>query len=244
MRRQICEIVIELPLRAVTMEKNPQTNKLAGGIKYLVRITGETGATSKTLQGELPLSVSDDQLESLRSNEFTDTEEVDLAPGRYTVGVAILDRKSGKTSARRSSIVMPEPSEALSMSSVALIRSWKPKEPEASEDDPFVFEGKTVTPTLAPIVRKLASTSLPFYMAVYPNPKNAAKPELVVEFDRDGEAPRRISNPATGVQVAPGRIQYVANFPIEQFKPGNYAVRFTVRQGNETVQESIGLNLE
>ena len=244
MRRQICEIIIDLPLRAVTMEKNPETNKLEGGIKYLVRITDETGATSKTLQGELPLSASDDQLEALRQNEFTDTEEVDLPPGRYTVGVAILDSKSGKTSARKSVIAMPEPSEALSMSSVSLIRSWKPKEPEASEDDPFVFEGKTMTPTLAPIIRRSDSTSLPFYMIVYPKPKNAAKPELVVEFDRDGGAPRRINNPATAVQVAPGRIQYLANFPIEQFEPGTYTVRFIVRQGNETVQESVGLNLE
>jgi hypothetical protein len=41
-----------------------------------------------------------------------------------------------------------------------------------------------------------------------------------------------------------GRIQYVANAPIDQFAPGNYAVRFLVRHGAEAAEENFALNLE
>jgi hypothetical protein len=41
-----------------------------------------------------------------------------------------------------------------------------------------------------------------------------------------------------------GRIQYVANAPIDQFDPGNYAVRFIVRQGAEVAEEDLSIKLE
>jgi hypothetical protein len=41
-----------------------------------------------------------------------------------------------------------------------------------------------------------------------------------------------------------GRIQYLANAPIDQFAPGYYAVRFLVRQGIEVAEEHFSINLE
>jgi hypothetical protein len=242
-REQICEVVLDLPLRVVTMEKSSANDMFEGGLKYLIRIKNGAGEVVKTMHGELPLSLRPDQLDSVKRSEFTNTEEIDLPPGRYSVDVAMLDRKSGKTSVRKSVIVLPEKQEKLSMSSVALIRSWKPKEAEAPADDPFVFEGKTMTPTLTPVVHKADSTSLPFYLVVYPNLKKEAKPELIVEFDREGKQ-QRVRVPMVGAPDQFGRIQYVANAPIAQFEPGNYAVRFIVKQGDEMVQESVGLLLE
>ena len=129
------------------------------------------------------------------------------------------------------------------MSSVALIRKWRPKESDASADDPFVFGDKTVTPTLMAKVNKSVSNSLPFYMIIYPDAHNASKPELLVEFNRDGRA-KRLTAMELGAADAEGRIQYVANAPIDQFDPGNYAVRFVIRQGSETAEEDFSVNLE
>ena len=53
--------------------------------------------------------------------------------------------------------------------------------------------------------------------------------------------------PSSAAMDAPdsnGRIQYVANAPIDQFDPGNYAVRFVVRQGAEVAEEDLSINLE
>jgi hypothetical protein len=87
------------------------------------------------------------------------------------------------------------------------------------------------------------STSLPFYLIVYPNPTNAGKPELLIEFNRDANV-KRVAAVTLGKPDSTGRIQYVANAPINQFEPGNYAVRFVVRQGAETVEENFAIDLE
>jgi len=129
------------------------------------------------------------------------------------------------------------------MSSVSLIRKWRPKEPDAAADDPFIFEDKTVTPTLVAKINKSLSTSLPFYLIVYPDAKNADKPQLLIEFNRDAKV-KRVAAVTLGPPDSTGRIQYVANAPIDQFEPGNYAVRFVVRQGVETVEENFAIDLE
>ena len=129
------------------------------------------------------------------------------------------------------------------MSSVALIRRWRPKEPDAASDDPFVVGDKTVTPSLLPKINKSVSTSLPFYMIVYPNTHNPSRPQLFIEFIRDSKA-KRVAAVELGASDSEGRIQYVANAPIDQFDPGNYAVRFVVRQGSEVAEEDFSVNLE
>src|SRR6185437_16184920 len=242
-RERLCELVIELPLSAVTVAKNPSTGAFEGGFKYLALVKNNSGDVVKKRQGELPVSMPEDQVSAFHNSRFTTSEDIDLPPGRYTVDVALLDGQSGRTSARSLALLIPPAVESLSMSSVALIRSWKPKEPEDTGDDPFVFDGKSMTPTLTPMVRKSASTSLPFYFIVYPDSKSNEKPEITVEFDRDGQK-RRVGVPMAGAPDKSGRIQYLANAPIGQFEPGNYAVRFVVRQGRELVEENLALVLE
>jgi hypothetical protein len=129
------------------------------------------------------------------------------------------------------------------MSSVSLIRKWRPKEPDAVADDPFVVGDKTVTPTLVPKVNKSVSSSLPFYMVVYPDSTNPAPVALTMEFSRDSKAKRLATATLPGAD-AQGRIQYVANAPIEQFEPGNYAVHFVVQQGQEVTEENFAIVLE
>ena len=201
------------------------------------------GAVVKKLQGEMPVELHPDQVPSFRQGRYADMEYFDLPPGYHTVEVAVLDRETGKTGVRRSALFVPQPREGLEMSSVALIRKWRQKEPDAAADDPFVYGDKAVTPTLMPKVNKSVSTSLPFYMIVYPDAHNASKPQMVIEFNRDGHA-KRVAAMELGAADSDGRIQYVANAPIDQFDPGNYAVRFVVRQGSEIAEEDFSVNLE
>jgi hypothetical protein len=171
-------------------------------------------------------------------------EYFDVPAGYYTIDVAVLDRESGVTGTRRNALYVPKLTDSLTMSSVSLIRKWRATEPDTAADDPFVVGDKTVTPTLVPSINKSVSTSLPFYMIVYPDAGNAAKPEVAMEFIRDGSSVKRAPAIKLDAPDAQGRIQYVANAPIDQFVPGNYAVHFTVTQGQEMVQESFAINVE
>jgi hypothetical protein len=201
------------------------------------------GMVVKKLQGDMPLELTRDQVISLKLSRFTDVEYFDVPPGYYTIEAAVLDKQSGQTNARRNAMFVPRQGVGLAMSSVALIRKWRPKEPDAAPDDPFVIGDKSVTPTLLPKINKSASSSLPFYVVVYPNAKNAEKPEMYIEFNRDGFL-KRVAASALEAPDAQGRVQYVANAPIGQFDPGNYAVRFVVKQGTEKAEENFSVLLE
>ena len=238
-----CGFVIDMPLANLTLSKKREANLLTGGLAYVALIKDVKGAVVKKLQGEMPVELQPDQVLSFKQGRYADVEYFDLLPGYHTIEVAVLDRETGKTGVRRSALFVPLPREGLEMSSVALIRKWRPKEPDAAADDPFVFGDKAVTPTLMAKVNKSVSTSLPFYMIVYPDTRIASKPELMIEFDRDGEA-KRMAAMELAAPDADGRIQYVANAPIDQFPPGNYSVRFIVRQGRESAEEDFAVNLE
>lgn len=242
-RDQTCEFVIDMPLKNVTLAPADASGNYAGGLSYVALVKNAAGEVVKKLQGDVPVKLSQDQVLSFHQSRFTDMEYFDVPPGRYTIETAVLDRQTGATSARRSVALVPAPAPRLSLSSVALIRSWKTRNPDAAVDDPFVLGDRSLTPTLTPGISKAASTSLPFYLVVYPDPASSEKPELTMEFTRDGKV-KRVGSPPLGTPDAQGRIPTIATAAIEQFETGNYAVRFVVKQGNQVAQESLSLTLE
>jgi VWFA-related protein len=242
-RFETCGFLIDMPLSSVTLREKRDQKMLTGGLAYVALVKDVKGVVVKKLQGEMPVELTPDQVVSFKQGRFADMEYFDLPSGYYTIEVAVLDRETGQAGARRSAMFVPKPGAGLAMSSVNLIRKWRPKEADAAADDPFVVGDKTVTPALMPTINKSVSTSLPFYMIVYPNTHNSAKPEMFIEFDRDGKV-KRVAPAAMDAPDSSGRIQYVANAPIDQFDPGNYAVRFVVRQGAEVAEEALSIHLE
>jgi VWFA-related protein len=242
-RLEACGFLIDMSLGEITLRENKDKTKLLGGLAYVALIKDAKGAVVKKLQGDMPLELTRDQVISFKQGRFTDMEYFDVPPGYYTVEVAILDKETGQTNARRNALYVPKQGDGLAMSSVSLIRKWRPKEADAAPEDPFVIGDKTVTPTLVPKINKSVSSSLPFYVVVYPNAKNAEKPEMTIEFNRDGNV-KRVAASALAAPDAEGRVQYIANAPISQFDPGNYAVRFVVKQGTEMAEENFSVLLE
>jgi VWFA-related protein len=242
-RLETCGFLIDMSLGELTLRENKDKTKLEGGLAYVALIKDVKGAVIKKLQGDMPVELTKDQVISFKQGRFTDMEYFDVPPGYYTVEVAVLDKETGQTNARRNALFVPKQGDGLAMSSVSLIRKWRPKEPDAAPEDPFVVGDKTVTPTLVPKINKSVSSSLPFYVVVYPDARNAEKPEMYIEFNRDG-AVKRVAASALSAPDAEGRVQYIANAPIAQFEPGNYAVRFVVKQGTETAEEDFSVLLE
>ncbi len=75
------------------------------------------------------------------------------------------------------------------------------------------------------------------YFVVYPSPVQAAKPELSLEFFREGQLIARAA-PGLPSPDDEGRIAYVASFPTDSFAPGQYEVRAVIRQGSTAAEEN------
>ena len=81
-----------------------------------------------------------------------------------------------------------------------------------------------------------ATTELSYYFAIYPLASSAEKPQLTMEFLREGKLVARASPELPGPDPS-GVIRYVASLPLTSFTPGDYEVRTIVRQGTTSAEE-------
>ena len=241
--QSVGEIVIDVPLSSFTLQEDKAAGTFAGSFSYLAIIKNSSGEVARKFGNEIPLKVPAAKMAALGQSHFIYTERVDLPPGRYSLETAVMDQQKETISADKTSLVVPAPDDKLGMSSVVVVRSMKDKDSNTPPADPWLIEDKVVSPTLEPIVAKAKTTTLPFYLVVYPDKQQGAAPELIMEFTKDGQFLGRGKVPL-GAPDKDGRIQYVAQVPIEQLLSGKYSVRFIVKQGNETADETVTFVLE
>jgi hypothetical protein len=238
------EIVIDVPLTSFKMQEDKTAGSFAGRFSYLAVIKDSSGEIVKKFGNEIPLNVPAAKMAALAQSHFIYTERVDLPPGNYSLETAVMDQQGETISAEKSNLLVPPAEGKLSMSSVAVVRSMKDKDQNTAPADPWLIGNKVVSPTIEPIVQKATTKTVPFYLVVYPNPQQkGVAPELTMEFTKDGQllgsGPAPLSPPDKD-----GRIQYVAQVPVEQLPSGKYSVRFVVKQGNETADETVAFVLE
>ena len=237
----VCELVIDVPLANVTLHKQG-TDESSGRLSYVTLLKDGQGQVVKKFQNEIPLNVPAAKLDGFKVSHFIYTEHFDLPPGHYTVETAVLDEEGNRISARKSRVTMP-PSSGLAISSVSIIRSTKEREASTADSDPLLLGSKLISPTLNPVISKASTSALPFYLVIYTDKNVAEAPQLVMEFSRNGKVLGK-GLPRLGSPDKDGRIQYVAMTPLDRFEPGDFAVRFVVKQGSETAEETASFILK
>lgn len=240
--QSVCEVVVDVPLANVTFQKTNAADEYKGRLSYVVLLKDGQGEVVKKLQNEVPITAPFARLEGLKANHFIYTEHFDLPPGRYALETAVLDGEGNRTSARKSS-VMIAPSSGLAISGVSIIRSTKDRGASTADGDPLLLGAKLISPTLNPVISKASTSALPFYLVIYTDKNVAAAPQLEMEFSRNGKVLGK-GLPPLGSPDKDGRIQYVAMTPLDRFEPGDFAVRFIVKQGSETAEETASFVLK
>jgi VWFA-related protein len=240
----VCQVAIDVPVAGLTLEENKQSGFFEGKLAYIAIVKDGNGQILKKLRQEVPLRVTADKLAAYKaSSHFIYDEGFPLGPGRYTLEAAAIDMPSKKTSARKSSFMIPAENGHLGISSVTLIRNTRAVDANTKAEDPMVMSDKVIMPMVNATLKKTDYDTIPFYVTIYPDRSNEEKPTLRMEFSRDG-TPLGAGAPAIGDADAMGRIQYVANAPMAKLEPGNYQVRFVARQGNEEAAETVTFTIE
>src|SRR5437879_6523251 len=150
-------------MKDVTFIEEKDRDKYKAHISMLALIKNPSGEIVRRFSRDVPISAPGGSLDAFRRGHFIQTYHVDLGPGRYTLETAVMDQEGTKASAKRVSLVVPvEPSVAVGMSSMALIRRIEP-EPQSAPallldtGDPFRFSGGKVVPTLDEAIPKPTS---------------------------------------------------------------------------------------
>ncbi len=223
-------IAFEVPLENVSFSEVKESNSFHGHISVLALLKNGQGNVVNKFSRDVPFKVPADKLEITRRGNFNTILYFDAPPGRYTLESAVLDRENMKTSTRRAVLMVPPPGPGVKMSSISVIRRMEPAAPDDDPEDPMHFTGGKVTPSLSGEV----SGAVSFYFVVYPDAHAAEKPQLTIQFLKDGQ-PVAQAQPELPPADAYGRIPYVASS--SALPAGQYEIRAIIAQGSTRAEE-------
>lgn len=224
-------LVVEVPLKDVTFTEDKQKSVYRAHFSVLALFKNAQGSVVEKFSQDQPLEGPLDQLAIVRQANYVVNRHLLLAPGRYALETAALDRETMKVSARRMALmVMPSP-QGIAMSSVSVIRRVQPATPgDHDSDDPLRFQGGIIVPSLGDTIQRGTGSGVSLYFVVYPSAALAEKPQLTLEYYRDGQLVAR-ATPDLPAPDDKGRISYIATSSADSFAPGQYDVHAVVQQG-------------
>ncbi|MFN7994507.1 MAG: VWA domain-containing protein [Bryobacteraceae bacterium] len=235
-------LVVEVPLAKIEFRPDEPNGADHARIAILALIRNAKGDVVRKIARDLPFDAPPGQTKVIRAGNFVFTDPFFVPPGRYTVEVAVLDRKADKASARKSVFLATEAA-GLSVSSLMRVRDYAPHAQDLQPEDPFQYQGGRITPTLDETLHENQNATLGLFCLVTPDPGAADKPTLTVEYLQDDKVVGQGDFPLPAPDKG-GRIPWALFTPVTALKPGSYQVRVIVRQGSRAVSDQTLLNVE
>jgi len=227
-------ILMELPLH----ELQAQAGSVHCSIAALVK--DAKGEVVQKLTRDRSFTVTADQL---KGGNFLDKMSIAVGPGKYTIESAVMDRDSGKIGVQHGEFSIATKGSGVAISSLTPMRSYTPNAKGLDPNDPFQFQGGSITPTLDFVVKKVPNAMLRLFFTVYQDSATSAKPSVEIEFLQGGKSLTKVPMelPAADAQ---GRIPYLMTVPAASIPPGSYEVRATARQGASFATSTANIQIE
>lgn len=235
-------VTLEAPLKGLSFAPQPDDKTAAVSAAVLAVLKNSSGEIVEKFSKNFAVQVDKDKIEAYKAGNLLQTFHTELSPGTYTLEAAIMDRNANKSGVTKSTVIVPQPSNRLSISSIVVIRRTDPLK-DSLMMDAFYFPGGKVVPTLTDTLKGGAGNVLPFYFSVYPDRSVADAPMLTMAFYKGGQY---LGAAQTALpQIEPdGRIPYIANLPADKFTPGNYEIHIDIAQGNSKAEEKVAFQVE
>jgi VWFA-related protein len=220
-------ILAEVPLHELQPKAGPGKATLDVHCSLVALVKDAKGEVVQKLSRDRGFQVTPDQL---KLGHFMDKMTVMLAPGKYTLESAVMDRESGKIGTGKAEFTVPAKTPGVAISSLTPVRSYTPNAKGLDPNDAFQFQGGSIIPTMDLTVKRGPNAALRLFFTVYPDASISAAPAVEVEFLQAGKSLTKVPMllPAADAQ---GRIPYVMTIPAESIPPGSYEIRATVKQG-------------
>jgi VWFA-related protein len=235
------EVLIEVPFENLTFRE--EGGRFHARVSVMAVLRDSNGEMVHKLSRDLPLQGPAAQAAQVKQGNFIYKEHFTVPPGRYTLETAVIDREANKIGTKKASLVVAPKQPGVSMSNVVLVRRYQPKATDMEPDEDFAFQGGRITPTLGNTITAGKGVMLALFFVVYPDPAIADKPQLTVEYIRDGQVVGKgdVLLPAAD---ASGRIPYVMSSSAEAMPPGSYEIRTVVKQGASATEDRAFITIE
>jgi VWFA-related protein len=221
-------MAIELPPTAVKFERKGDKRSMQLEVLGVLKTAPEKMLSR--LGGNFDVNLSENDYNLILSNNLFYRQDLQLAPGEYTIDLIVRDKQSGKTSARRERLALPEPDAEFATTPVVLSRyvepaSQLPPDP-AAFPDVFVHGKTLIRPSAGRQFR--ASDNLIMFHSVYnaANSTETGKPlvRVTVRLMKDGQpATKFFDYVLTEIQNQPvPHLQFAEYLKLANLAPGKY----------------------
>jgi hypothetical protein len=226
--------VLEVPLADLAFEGDGRGDTDRAHFSMMALVRDPTGAVVEKFSEDSPLFLPRARREALRQGNAVFTRSFRLAPGRYTLEAAVVDKLGGRRSVKTAPLQVARPITRVSLSDLALVKRTEavPKGSLASEDLFRIGESRIVPWLTEP--HYAGPDALSLYLVAYPkgsDPRSELLVELVQGSTLVGQSLLELPEPDAG-----GRIPYVASLPVKGLPPGRYEVRVLFKQGAASVR--------
>ena len=228
-------LAIELPPSTVKFER--KGDKRAMQLEVLGVLKTAPDRILSRLGGNFDVNLSAADYELMLNNNIFYRQDLQLAPGDYTIDLIVRDKQSGKITARREQLVLPEPDSEFAATPVVLSRYVEPASqlPPHPADFPDVFvHGKQLIRPSAGRQFK-ASDNLIMFLAVYnaANSSETGKPlvRVSVRLMKDGQpASKFFDYVLTDIQNQPvPHLTFAEYLRLTNLTPGRYQAMIEVK---------------
>ncbi len=235
-------VAVEVPLSELQTKEDTHTNLYTAHVSIVAEIKDKSGAVFEHFGEDIS------KRGSLESSDKGKTDVISLqrhfmsSPGQYTMDVAVLDRLSGKSSAKRIPFEIADDSKAAGpvLSDMVLVRKMDTFDEDADPTEPMKYEKAKVTANLAGLVPH-DSKQVSMFVILHPDPKVTDAPVLEMQVIRNGKPGRRVPLPLKKTAVGEA-VPYLATFPTA-LAPGFYQVKATLTQGGKAAEQSIAFTV-
>lgn len=227
-------LAFELPGGKLGSTPSPAQKVHKFEVSLLALIRDANGDVVDKFSVDRPYYIQDANLAAARATPLPPfTHTVDLAPGRYTVDTAVVDREGSQASAETAQFEVPASPKGVGISSLIVVQEVDAADAKADAGDPLIFKGKHVVPMVEPTVNPAQKRYV--YFVVYPDKSNTEKPKIHVAFKTGGQ----VFAESTADLPAPDATGTIPMFVAAATRPGNCELEITALQGKESATEHI-----
>ena len=233
-------ILVDIPLHSLEGKEDRLKKTTAVHCSIAAVVKNATGEVVRKVTRDRSFQVTPDQY---KFGNFVEKAQLGLAAGKYTLETAVMDRESGKIGTKRTQFTIAPKTAGIAISSLTPVRSYTPNAKDLVADDPFQFQGGSITPTLETGITKGPNTAVRFFFTIYADPSIADKPVVEVEILQGGKALAKtpLELPAAD---ASGRIPYVMTIPAASIPAGVYQLHAIAKQGSTTAEARSVLRIQ
>ena len=233
-------VVFQVPMQNLSYRDDKKTAKLRSHISLLALVKDADGQVAAKVSRDLANDIPADKFDAFTRGDLTFAQPFLLAPGRYTMETAVVDRESGAASAKRVSLVVSD-QPGIGLSEVVPVRRVDPFDIPVdggrNPADPLHVAAGKITPSLDGVYPP--GSDIPLYMVVYPAPTGAA-PRISIEILQNGKLVSSAS-PDLPPLDASGAIPFMSSVSPAL---GDYEIKVTARQGASAASRVIALRVQ